>query len=64
MSSVTALKPTCPYCGHEIVDAWELDFGPGLEGDTRVTCGICDREYTLCRIVEIAYTSFELKEDL
>ncbi len=64
MSSVTARKPTCPYCGHEVVDALELVSGPDLDGYTIVMCVMCDREYAVRRIVEIAYTSFELKEDL
>lgn len=49
--------PVCPHCGHVERDAWEMDFGPGLEGDTTVTCGACDEEYRCERNATIYYTS-------
>jgi transcription elongation factor Elf1 len=52
----------CPYCGHEDRDSWEVDFGPGMEGDTRVWCGNCDEEFNVSRNVEVSYTSFPIKK--
>ena len=52
----------CPYCGHENRDSWEVDFGSGMEGDTRVWCGNCDEEFYVSRNVEVSYTSFPIKE--
>lgn len=47
--------PTCPECGHEERDAWEINFGPGLEGDTHVWCGRCNTEYWCERSVTVYY---------
>ena len=53
--------PTCPACGHAETDAWELDFGAGLEGDTHVWCGECETEYRCARTVSVYYRSSPLK---
>lgn len=50
-------KPTCPHCGHQERDAWEIDFGPGIEGDTEHTCHSCGEEYHLERWATIYYSS-------
>lgn len=50
-------SPVCPYCGHAELDAWEIDFGPGLDGEAEVTCGACEREYTVQRHAYITYSS-------
>jgi len=49
---------TCPYCGHEDKDSWEIEFD-GMEGDTTNICGKCEKEYTVSRHVEITYCSFK-----
>lgn len=49
--------PICPHCGREERDAWEFNFGPGLEGETVITCGYCDREYDTTRNVSVSYTT-------
>jgi len=49
--------PICPYCGHAQRDAWELDFGPGMEGDGDVWCGECDERFECSRNATISYTT-------
>ena len=49
--------PVCPACGHSHRDAWEWDFGAGLEGDTEHECDICGYEFRCTRIVDVAYTT-------
>lgn len=49
-------EPECPYCGHTVRDAWELNFG-GMEGETTHECGHCEREFTVERSVSISYTT-------
>lgn len=49
--------PVCPYCGHLERDAWEIDFGPGLDGNTHTWCGSCGKEYFLSRNVSVSYSS-------
>mgnify|MGYP003395084511 CR=1 FL=1 len=29
-------NPVCPHCGYVERDAWEIDFGAGLDGDNEV----------------------------
>jgi transcription elongation factor Elf1 len=50
-------QPVCPYCGHEERDAWEIDFGPGLDGDTTTSCGNCGEDYFCSREATIRYTT-------
>lgn len=50
-------EPICPYCGGRERDAWEIDFGPGLDGDTTHTCGHCGEDYFLERVVFVNYSS-------
>lgn len=49
--------PICPHCGHEHKDAWEWEFGPGLEGDTETECGECDKPFFVARHATITYTT-------
>jgi len=50
-------SPICPYCGHAERDAWEIDFGPGLDGDTETSCNSCGRDYFASRGVTGYYTT-------
>jgi len=52
----------CPHCGYEDKDSWEVDFGPGLDGDTTVYCGRCEEEFNVSRNIEVSYTSFPIKK--
>ena len=51
------ITPQCPHCGHIERDAWEIDFGPCLDGDKLHTCNACDRNYFLSRHVAVSYSS-------
>ena len=53
-------NPVCQYCGSEVRDAWEIDFGDGLEGVTSVDCGHCGWEYTVARNVTVTYSTYEI----
>jgi hypothetical protein len=59
MAEFHALKPEpiCPHCGHREKDAWEINFGPGLDGDAEVTCNSCGEEYHCSRCVSVSYTT-------
>ena len=54
-------EPGCPYCGHKERDAWEINFGPDLEGVTEVSCNSCGEDYFCSRKVSIYYTTQKLK---
>ena len=51
-------SPVCPHCGHHHKDAWEWNFGPGLEGeiDTR-DCDNCEGMFSCYREVSVYYTT-------
>lgn len=49
--------PVCPLCGHAETDAWELDFGPGLDGDATLSCDSCGGDYFAERITHVYYTT-------
>lgn len=53
----------CPYCGYEDRDSWEVDFGPGFDGDTTVVCGSCEQEFHASRMVDVCYTTKRLKNN-
>jgi hypothetical protein len=55
------LNPVCPHCGHEERDAWEIDFGSGLEGEAEISCGRCEKDYIAERVVDVSYTTRKLK---
>ncbi|MFH1633913.1 MAG: hypothetical protein ABIG63_07855 [Chloroflexota bacterium] len=47
----------CPYCGYEERDSWEIDLGPGPEGDGEADCGRCGETYLVSRQCTITYTT-------
>lgn len=49
--------PVCPHCGHSHRDAWEWNFGPGLEGEKSRECDECGKPFKCRREVEISYTT-------
>jgi hypothetical protein len=53
-------SPICPHCGHAEGDAWEIDFGAGIEGDTTITCGECEMDYLASRHCTVTYSTFPL----
>jgi hypothetical protein len=55
--------PTCPYCGYRERDAWEINFGCGMEGTAEVDCEMCERPYSVERTCTVFYTSTPLEAD-
>jgi hypothetical protein len=53
--------PVCPHCGHAEKDAWEIDFGPGLDGTTELECSACRRDYFCERNCQVTYSSHVLR---
>lgn len=50
--------PVCPYCGHVVRNAWDLDFGDGAEGTIdEFECSECGENYYLSRGIAVSYTS-------
>jgi hypothetical protein len=41
---------TCPHCGHECIDSWDMS-----EGEHE--CGDCGREFTMERDVSVSYST-------
>ena len=52
--------PICPHCGHAQRDAWEINFGPGIEGDTEIDCGECEKTFMVSRHSTITYSTQKL----
>lgn len=47
----------CPHCGYEERDSWEVDFGPGLEGETEHQCARCCEAMKAERHCTVTYTT-------
>ena len=50
-------NPICPHCGYKMKDAWEFDFGPGLEGDVTTQCDDCGKEIWITRHCSVSYST-------
>lgn len=53
-------EPVCPFCAHEVRDAWELKGDDGDEIEH--TCGQCEQEFKCCRNVRVTWTSWKPEE--
>lgn len=50
--------PICPHCGHRHRDAWEWNFGPGLDGESNGReCDECGESFDCERHVTVSYTT-------
>ena len=49
--------PICPYCGYARRDAWEINFGPGIEGQAEITCGRCEEDFAVQRNCTVTYST-------
>ena len=47
----------CPYCGYVEIDSWELNLGPGLEGDGEMSCASCGEEFCVSRHCIVTYST-------
>lgn len=53
---------TCPYCGDENIDSWEVGKGVN-DGDLgEQECGNCGKKFTAERECEITYSTYKIKE--
>lgn len=50
-------EPVCPHCGHRQRDAWEINLGPGIEGDGEMECGECWKEFLISRHCSVSYST-------
>lgn len=48
-------NPTCPHCGHELTDAWEV-FSE-MEQTVDVDCGSCEEVFSLTRMATFHYSA-------
>jgi len=51
---------TCPHCGDEDTDSWEVD----IEYDEDMICDQCDGRFIMSRITEVSYSTMEYKGGL
>lgn len=52
-------SPACPHCGYKHDDAWEWNFGPGLEGTSNAReCYRCGGVFDCERVVDVSYTTW------
>lgn len=51
---------TCPWCGYEDPDSWELED----EYDGEYECERCGKPFMLEKVVEVTYTSRRRIEDM
>lgn len=50
--------PVCPHCGYKHRDAWEWNFGPGVDGSSEGrTCDNCEEQFDCERVVDVSYTT-------
>jgi ribosomal protein S27AE len=47
----------CPHCGHPHRDMWDVNFGPGIEGDREMDCGECGKTFFVSKYATITYTT-------
>jgi transcription elongation factor Elf1 len=52
--------PICPYCGGVMINAWEIDFGPCLDGSAIAACGHCGAEFSVERNVDVTYSTAKI----
>ena len=57
MSDLRRLRIGLLVCGHVHRDAWEWNFGPGLDGETDRDCDNCGKPMHCERIVTTEYTT-------
>lgn len=57
MDTTLQPRPVCPHCGYQHDDAWEWNFGPGLEGSSERQCYHCDEPFHCERVVDISFTT-------
>jgi transcription elongation factor Elf1 len=51
---------TCPYCGYEDQDSWEVDFGNSE--CTEIECTNCEKEINVTRHISVSYSAYKPKK--
>lgn len=51
---------TCPYCGYEDHDSWEVDFGNSECAE--IECTKCGKGISVDRHVSVSYSSYKPKK--
>jgi len=54
---------TCPWCGHENSDSWEVDFGSGTSEIARLDCAKCEKIFLATRLVTVDYSTERIEDD-
>lgn len=49
--------PVCPYCGHEVSDAWEY-----RNDEFEHECSNCEKRFTVTRDLDVTYCTFKIDE--
>lgn len=58
IDTVLQQRPICPHCGYQHDDAWEWDFGPGLDSSSEDReCYQCGDTFNCERVVDVSYTT-------
>lgn len=47
---------TCPYCGFQDEDSWELACGDECE-DIECDCGLCEKPFLASRHISVTYST-------
>ncbi len=53
-------NPICPYCGHIVKDAWEIDFR--INDDQETNCNQCGKDFLISRHLTVTYSTFRINE--
>jgi transcription elongation factor Elf1 len=51
---------TCPYCGYEDRDSWEVDFGSSE--CTEIQCANCEKEIHVTKHISVSYSAYKPKK--
>ena len=51
---------TCPYCGYEDDDSWEINFDG--ENDLTIQCDKCEKDFIVHQDIDITYCSRKKEE--
>ena len=51
---------TCPYCGYEDRDSWEVDFRNSE--CTEIECNNCGKEINVTKHISVSYSAYEPKK--
>lgn len=62
LSTKYTSDPLCPYCGHIVINAWEIYF-EDMEGDAELECSGCGQKFICSREVTVTYSTSKINED-